>query len=185
MSILSGYKKVKNYIETGSGKKLLSRWTSSNTVEFEDGKTAQTKVGAIKGITTSTSATETGYAADATTVAALNQSLGIDYYTSTTPTNYVSFTGSIALEDGFYLEVYKIGKIVYFTIRVKIANSNDGAWRVKINKYPMKQTTCHAFSAFKGTGSYVPCYSDSNGYIVNQGGTGKYAIVMSGEYITN
>lgn len=76
MSILSGYKKVKNYIETGSGKKLLSRWTSSNTVEFNDGKTAQTKVGAIKGITTSTSATETGYAADATTVAALNQSLG-------------------------------------------------------------------------------------------------------------
>ena len=76
MSILSGYKKVKNYIETGSGKKLLSRWTSSNTVEFEDRKTAQTKVGAIKGITTSTSATETGYAADATTVAALNQSLG-------------------------------------------------------------------------------------------------------------
>lgn len=75
MSILSGYKKVKNYIETGSGKKLLSRWTSSNTVEFNDGKTAQTKVGAIKGITTSTSATETGYAADATTVAALNQSL--------------------------------------------------------------------------------------------------------------
>lgn len=74
MSILSGYKKVKNYIETGSGKKLLSRWTSSNTVEFNDGKTAQTKVGTIKGITTSTSATETGYAADATTVAALNQS---------------------------------------------------------------------------------------------------------------
>lgn len=78
MSILSGYKKVKNYIETGSGKKLLSRWTSSNTVEFNDGKTAQTKVGAIKGITTSTSAKETGYAADATTVAALNQSLDND-----------------------------------------------------------------------------------------------------------
>ncbi|WP_448754816.1 hypothetical protein [Agathobacter sp.] len=111
--------------------------------------------------------------------------LGIDYYTSTKTTNYVSFSGSIALEDGFYLEVYKIGKIVCFTMRVKIANSNDGAWRVKINKYPMKQTTCHAFSAFKGTGSYVPCYSDSNGYIVNQGGTGKYTIVMSGEYITN
>lgn len=82
MSILSGYKKVKNYIETGSGKKLLSRWTSSNTVEFNDGKTAQTKVGAIKGITTSTSATETGYAADATTVAALNQSLGNDKWTN-------------------------------------------------------------------------------------------------------
>ena len=54
----------------------MSFWTHANDVEFNDGKTAQTKVGAIKGITTSTSATETGYAADATTVAALNQSLG-------------------------------------------------------------------------------------------------------------
>lgn len=116
----------------------------------------------------------------------LNRSLDIDYYTSTIPTNYVTFSGSIALEssNAFYLEVYKIGKLVYFVIRCKIANSNDGAWRVKINKYPMKQTTCHAFSAFKGTGSYVPCYSDSNGYIVNQGGTGKYTIVMSGVYVT-
>lgn len=54
----------------------ISFWTHANDVEFNDGKTAQTKVGAIKGITTSTSAKETGYAADATTVAALNQSLG-------------------------------------------------------------------------------------------------------------
>lgn len=111
--------------------------------------------------------------------------LGIDYYIATTPGNYVSFSGSIALQNnGFYMEVYKIGKLVYFVMRVTIANSNDGAWKVKIDKYPMKQTTCHAFSAFKGTGSYVPCYSDSNGYIVNQGGTGKYTIVMSGEYVT-
>lgn len=85
---------------------------------------------------------------------------------------------------GFYLEVYKIGKFVYFVMRVKIANSNDEAWRVKINKYPMKQTTCHCFSVFKGTGTYIPCYSNGDGYIVNQGGTGKYTIVMSGEYIT-
>lgn len=74
----------------------ISFWTHANDVEFNDGKTAQTKVGAIKGITTSTNTQETGYAADATTittlnqsVAGLNQSLGIDYYTSTTPTNYV------------------------------------------------------------------------------------------------
>lgn len=53
----------------------ISFWTHANDVEFEDGKTAQTKVGAIKGITTSTNTKETGYAADATTVAALNQSL--------------------------------------------------------------------------------------------------------------
>ena len=54
----------------------ISFWTHANDVEFNDGKTAQTKVGAIKGITTSTNTKETGYAADATTVAALNQSLG-------------------------------------------------------------------------------------------------------------
>lgn len=105
MSILSGYKKVKNYIETGSGKKLLSRWTSSNTVEFEDGKTAQTKVGAIKGITTSTSAKETGYAADATTVAALNQSLDNKDWkqktSTTTRKDWYHLSGDYIEEIGF------------------------------------------------------------------------------------
>lgn len=50
MSILTGFKKVKNYILTSSGYQLLSRWTSSQTVEFDDGKTAQTKLGEINGI---------------------------------------------------------------------------------------------------------------------------------------
>ena len=53
----------------------ISFWTHANDVEFNDGKTAQTKVGAIKGITTSTNTHETGYAADATTVTTLNQSV--------------------------------------------------------------------------------------------------------------
>lgn len=50
MSILTGFKKVKNYILTSSGYQLLSRWTSSQTVEFDDGKTAQEKLGEINGI---------------------------------------------------------------------------------------------------------------------------------------
>lgn len=50
MSILTGFKKVKNYILTSSGYQLLSRWTSSQTVEFNDGKTAQEKLGEINGI---------------------------------------------------------------------------------------------------------------------------------------
>lgn len=53
----------------------ISFWTHANDVEFNDGKTAQTKVGAIKGITTSTNTQETGYAADATTITTLNQSV--------------------------------------------------------------------------------------------------------------
>ena len=50
--------------------------TDANSVDANDGDTMETKVGAIKGITTSTSVTEEGYAADATVVAALNDSLG-------------------------------------------------------------------------------------------------------------
>ena len=118
MSILSGYKKVKNYIETGSGKKLLSRWTSSNTVEFNDGKTAQTKVGAIKGITTSTSATETGYAADATTVAALNQSLAaqnnyIETLFNSPASNISANTSERYLTINFDMSKYKMIMVVF------------------------------------------------------------------------
>lgn len=50
--------------------------TDANSVDANDGDTMETKVGAIKGITTSTEVTEEGYAADATVVAALNSSLG-------------------------------------------------------------------------------------------------------------
>ena len=49
----------------------LSFWTSAEDVEFNDGETAQQKVGAIHGITTSTSISETGFAADASTVSDL------------------------------------------------------------------------------------------------------------------
>ena len=50
--------------------------TNATSVDAADGDNMETKVGAIKGITTSTDVTEEGYAADATTVAALNESLG-------------------------------------------------------------------------------------------------------------
>lgn len=47
MSIASGYKKFKKYILTSSGFQLVSHWTKANTLEFDDGKTAQDKLGAI------------------------------------------------------------------------------------------------------------------------------------------
>lgn len=61
--------------------KVNSKWnelkfkTNANSVDANDGDNMETKVGAIKGITTSTDVTEEGYAADATTVAALNSNL--------------------------------------------------------------------------------------------------------------
>ena len=49
MSIVSGFKKVKNYIKETDGYKLLSRWTSSDTVDV-NGKTLTE---AINGLNTS------------------------------------------------------------------------------------------------------------------------------------
>lgn len=65
MSILSGYGKYKRYILTSEGYKLCSQWTSSNTVHFDDGNTAQTKIGAINGITDSLTATSSNIALSA------------------------------------------------------------------------------------------------------------------------
>lgn len=78
MSILRGFKKARAYKKTDNGYIWESRDVHGETVYFNDNDTAETKVGAIKGITTSTDVTEEGYAADATTVAALNYNLGED-----------------------------------------------------------------------------------------------------------
>lgn len=83
MGIISGFAKMKNYILTSEGYKLLSRWTSSQTVHMGDGSddtdTVEYRFGAMKGITTSTNVSETGYAADAKTVSEINQSLTYIY----------------------------------------------------------------------------------------------------------
>ena len=60
----------------------LSFWTHASDVQFDDGKTAQQKVGEINGLTTSTTITTPGYAADATVVNALNKKVS-QYMTST------------------------------------------------------------------------------------------------------
>lgn len=44
MSIISGYRKLKNYILETEGYKLISRWTSAHTVEFDNGQTAVEKI---------------------------------------------------------------------------------------------------------------------------------------------
>ena len=44
MSILSGFKKVKDRIMTDNGYQLISRWTSAQTVEYNDGTDGQTKM---------------------------------------------------------------------------------------------------------------------------------------------
>ena len=54
---------------------LSSFWTKASDVEFNDGENAETKVGAIKGITTDTNTNVEGYAADMTVVSQLNSDI--------------------------------------------------------------------------------------------------------------
>lgn len=44
MSIISGYQKIKKMMKTASGYQLLSHWTSSNTVEMNDGTTLEQRI---------------------------------------------------------------------------------------------------------------------------------------------
>lgn len=92
MSILSGYKRFKDYLKTDTGYILTSRRTTSDAVVMGDGtddeNTVEKNLGAIKGITTSTSVTETGYAADASVVSSLSVSLGGLTFMPCTQTRY-------------------------------------------------------------------------------------------------
>lgn len=54
----------------------ISFWTKASDVEFNDGNTAETKVGAINGITDSLSATNSNVALSAKAGASLNAALG-------------------------------------------------------------------------------------------------------------
>ena len=76
MSIASGYKKFKKYILTSSGFQLVSHWTKANTLEFDDGKTAQDKLGAIDGISSSRESNSDKIAASTALVSELSSDLG-------------------------------------------------------------------------------------------------------------
>ncbi|MFQ9637758.1 MAG: hypothetical protein ACLR0F_14035 [Eisenbergiella sp.] len=85
MSIVSGYKKFKKYILTSSGFQLVSHWTKANTLEFDDGKTAQAKLGAIDGISSSRESNSDKIAASTALVSELNSDLGgLSFYEDAT-----------------------------------------------------------------------------------------------------
>lgn len=98
MSIASGFTKMKNYILTSSGYKLLSRWTSSQTVHMGDGTddtdTVEYRFGAMKGITSSLATDNDEFALSASAgknlqdqCTQLNQSLTQQSYITVNP-NY-------------------------------------------------------------------------------------------------
>lgn len=115
-------------------------------------------------------------------ITTLKSNIGsISHKTISATGSEVTISGSVAIS-GFYAEIYTVGKIVFFHLNFQVANSNDGAWKFKLNNYPMKQGAVHVFQAFKGAGTYVPCYGTNDGYILHQGGTGPYTIYITGQY---
>ena len=75
MSIISGYKKFKKHIKTNEGFQLQSLWTNANTVEADDKRTMQTKVGAINGISSSETANSGEIAASTALTNKMNGSI--------------------------------------------------------------------------------------------------------------
>lgn len=75
-TIVTGRKFRKCIDATSKAWQRISFWTKSSDVEFEDGKNAETKLGAIDGITDSLEDTSSRMAASAKAVSTLNNNLG-------------------------------------------------------------------------------------------------------------
>lgn len=76
MGILSGFKKFKRYIRTEDDNYILdSEWTSSETVQMNDGGTLEENLGGITGITDSLTSASSNVAASAKAISTLKQSV--------------------------------------------------------------------------------------------------------------
>lgn len=79
MSILTGFKRFKKFIKTDNGYMPSYDKTIASAVCFGDGTddtdTVESRLSGIKGITTSNSVTETGYAADASVVSEISNDI--------------------------------------------------------------------------------------------------------------
>ena len=138
MSVLDGYNKYKRYIKTNDGYKLCSQWTSSNTVQMDDGNTLQTNLGAINGITDSLTATSSNIAASAAAVKTLNDNLAtLNSNLNTTKSNSITKVsgwtdpGSSSYKTGNYRGQWQSGGVQYSwlqidggTIQMQISISN-------------------------------------------------------------
>ncbi len=100
MSVLTGFQKVIRHIKTTDGYKKLSQWTSSNSVEFDDGYTAQTKLGAINGITDSTTADNSNIALSAKGGLTLQQGVNTAYNTAVNVDTKHSTVTDVVIAEG-------------------------------------------------------------------------------------
>lgn len=148
--------------ETNQTFETKSFYTDSEDVKFADGKNAENKMGAIKGITSDLNTTTTGYAADMTTVAKLNSSLN-DSNTSES-FNFGSlngvrgfFTNPSRADDSFVpfsqSKKFKIGKFsgqgnhktVTFDAKTILTNNKIDYTKVTSNNFFVGSCTAYAY----------------------------------------
>lgn len=125
MSIVSGYKKFKKYILTSSGFQLVSHWTKANTLEFDDGKTAQAKLGAIDGISSSRESNSDKIAASTALVSELNSDLvnrGLDYAARERITSFTTEFTAITAGVVYACDVVSSSSETYATVYVNGVN---------------------------------------------------------------
>lgn len=121
MSILSGFKKYKDYIKTSSGYQLASRWTSSDTVEMKNGKTLTNNI--------DTTLKVSGAFADAKAVGDAIANVAIE--TDTTLTVSGAAADAKAVGDkiaGISTPINSINMYYDPTTDIKYLKNQDGEW---------------------------------------------------------
>ena len=140
--------------------------TDGEDVEFNDGTNAETKVGAIKGITSDLNTTTTGYAADMTALAKVNSSLnGISVPSHTIIANNITLyrigkMRILELNDATFNAETKIptNDCPLSLVRGACVNTEIGTWGVcgAIEVYPDGSLKFTFFSQYNsGSGSFV------------------------------
>ena len=159
-------KSRKNYrVFNGESWDRMHFVTDTNSVDIYNGKKGETlysTLGALKGITTSTDVTETGYAADATTVAALNDSLGVDiklidgapHWSERGADTWSPFKSKAGLTDS-------MGEnLLHFLVKNQVMLSHTGYATADVNSHPTILQNLD-FSTIKSVDFYV-CRSFSS-----------------------
>ena len=160
--------------------------TDANSVLTNDGKTVEEKIGAIKGVTTSTDVTEEGYAADATTVKALSESLG--GYKLTTKDGKIAYykenegvDSAVPFKSGDIYEVRYLGDARQINITSIVGAENIGKYTA--NDFISFATPTvtgsiyihdRNYMTYVGTNNLVSLsksYNPSNGILTLSGGT--------------
>lgn len=160
----------------------ISFWTKASDVEFDDGSTAETKMGAINGITDSLVSTSSNIAASAKALSQLNNKLngcsleqdGEDFYIvgadavrkklgSTTTTAYRIYAGTISFSSlnitisaTKYPDYKKLTlDNFYFTTAGTYIAGNNALARPKLSSYDSNTGTLTIYNSWGGAIAYI------------------------------